>query len=273
MLPHSFKRVYSKSRIASKYLRYYLTASNGKGHGVHSPFVFEFITKILNDSTAYPAYDEIEKSRLSCLGNESTIIVKDLGAGSGQLTSETRTVRSIARHSVKPKKFGQLLYRIVKHYRPSIIVELGTSLGLTTAYLAKANPDGKVISFEGAEEILSVAESIFRDLKLHNIRTITGNFDNTLSPEVDRLSSVDFAFIDGNHRFQPTTQYFTTLLRKTNNSSIIILDDIHWSQEMEEAWKYCKDHPSVTLSMDLFFIGILVFRKEIREKQHFVIRF
>ena len=199
--------------------------------------------------------------------------MQDLGAGSGQFVSDTRTVRSIARHSVKPKRFGQLLYRMVKYYRPSIILELGTSLGITTAYMAKGNPDGKVISFEGAEEVLSVAESIFTELKLQNIRTIRGKFDDTLSPEADRLSSVDFAFIDGNHRREPTIQYFNTLLQKTDNSSIIILDDIHWSKEMEEAWKYCKDHSSVTMSLDLFFIGILVFRKEIREKQHFIIRF
>jgi predicted O-methyltransferase YrrM len=265
--------MYSQLKLAFKYLNYYITASNGKGHGVHSPFVFEFITKVLNDKTVYPPYKKLEEHRLFSLMDETTITVNDLGAGSVQSKSETRTIRSIARYAVKPKKFGQLLYRIVRYYQPSTVVEMGTSLGITTAYLAKANPNGKVYTFEGAEEILSVAKEMFQNLKIENIETIQGNFDHTLLSVIDQLSAVGFAFIDGNHRLQPTIRYFETILSKVNNSSVIILDDIHWSDEMEQAWKYCKNHSSVTLSIDLFFIGILFFRKEIRDKQHYRIRF
>ena len=126
---------------------------------------------------------------------------------------------------------------------------------------------------EGAKEILAFAKKNFLALQLQNIDTIEGNFDNTLSVVTSQLAAINFAFIDGNHRLQPTIQYFETIVSKTDNFSIVILDDIHWSEEMEQAWEYCMNHPAVTLSIDLFFIGILIFRKEIREKQHFVIRF
>jgi predicted O-methyltransferase YrrM len=275
--------MYSKLKTGLKYFNYYFTASNSKGHGIHSPFVFEFVTKILNDKTVYPAYKEVEDLRQQLLKNKAVLNVDDFGAGSTVSKTNQRTIASIAKNAAKPKKFGQLLYRIVKFYQPETILELGTSLGITTSYLAKAKPDAKVITMEGAKEILAVAKDNFRSLQLLNIETIEGNFDETLPIAIKQYqprlndtvgqASIHLSFIDGNHRLQPTIQYFETILPKTNNFSIIILDDIHWSEEMEQAWKYCKDHSSVTLSIDLFFIGILIFRKEIKEKQHFSIRF
>jgi predicted O-methyltransferase YrrM len=265
--------MYSKFQLALKYLQYYFTASSGKGHGIHSPFVFEFITKVLNDKTNYPAYKQVEDLRQQLLKNKKLLSIDDMGAGSTVSKTNQRTIASIAKNAAKTEKFGQLLYRMVKYYQPETILELGTSLGITTSYLAKANPDAKVITLEGAKPVAAIANENFTTLQIPNIEVIEGNFDDTLLPVTGQLSTVDFAFIDGNHRLQPTKKYFETLLLKANNLSIIILDDIHWSREMEQAWQYCKDHSSVTLSIDLFFIGILIFRKEIKGKQHFSIRF
>src|SRR5687768_8553562 len=126
--------IYSRLQLTLKYCQYYLSASNGKGHGIHSPFIFHFITKVLNDKTNYSAYQNVEALREQLLTDKSSIQVKDLGAGSSVDKTSDRTVSQIAKNSAKPKKYAQLLYRIAKTYQPQIIVELGTSLGLTTAY-------------------------------------------------------------------------------------------------------------------------------------------
>jgi predicted O-methyltransferase YrrM len=216
----------------------------------------------------------VEALRRQLLNDHSILNVDDFGAGSTVSKTNQRTVASIARHAAKPAKYAQLLHRIAEFYQPKTILELGTSLGLTTSYLAKAGTNARIITMEGSREILSRAKTNFRALHLNNIEIIEGNFDQTLPSLIARLqSSIDLAFIDGNHRLQPTIQYFETILPKTNNFSILILDDVHWSKEMEQAWTYCKNHSSVTLSIDLFFIGLLVFRSEIKEKQHFAIRF
>jgi len=265
--------MYSSFQLVTKYLHYYFTASNSKGHGMHSPFVFEFITKVLNDKTKYPAYQQVEDLRKQLLKDQTVLTIEDFGAGSTVDKTNQRTISSIAKNAAKPAKFGQLLHRMAKHYQPRTILELGTSLGITTSYLALAKPGKKLITMEGAAAIAETARQNFKSLKLKNVEIVTGNFDDTLSAVIGQLSSVNFVFIDGNHRREPTEKYFNQLLPVTNNDSILIFDDIHWSKEMEQAWETIKQHPSVRCTIDLFFIGIVLFRQEFKEKQHFSVRF
>jgi predicted O-methyltransferase YrrM len=265
--------MYSRLQIIRKFISYYITASNGKGHGIHSPFIFDFIIKVLNDKTDFPEYKKVENLRNQLAQDNRILKVEDFGAGSSSGKSEYRSVSSIAKNAAKPKKFGQLLFRMVKYYQPSAILELGTSLGITTSYLSLARPDARLITMEGSKEIAEKAKQNFLTLELLNTQIKEGNFDKELLSVINQLSSVDFAFIDGNHRLEPTVKYFNQLLEKRNAESIFIFDDIHWSSEMEEAWKKIRDHRAVTCSIDLFFIGIVFFRKEFSEKQHFVIRY
>jgi predicted O-methyltransferase YrrM len=265
--------MYSPLQLTLKYLQYYYTASNGKGHGVHSPFVFEFITKVLNDKRHFYAYDKIEDLRNDLLLDKRVLTINDFGAGSTVSKSNERKVKDIVRSALKPKKFGQLMFRMVDFYHLNTIVELGTSLGITTSYLASGNALGKVYTFEGAGEVAQIAIENFQYLELNNIELIEGNFDEKLPNQLEHIETIDLAFVDGNHRKQPTIHYFEQLLKKADKNSIFIFDDIHWSEEMEEAWKYIQQHSSVTLTIDLFFIGIVFFRNEQKVQQHFSIRF
>ena len=201
------------------------------------------------------------------------LVLKTWGQASVTSKTNQRSVASIAKNAAKPKKFGQLLYRMVKKYQPDTIIELGTSLGITTSYLSIAKPHTKIITMEGSPAIAAAAKENFKELKLDNISLAEGNFDHTLSSVLSDLPPVDFCFIDGNHRQEPTVRYFQQLLPKMGNDSILIFDDIHWSKEMEQAWETIKQHDAVRCSIDLFFIGIVFFRQGFKEKQHFEIRF
>jgi predicted O-methyltransferase YrrM len=265
--------MYSALTLASKYLSYYVTASNGAGHGVHSPFVFDFITNVLNDRRTFYAYQELEKLRHDLLADQTVLTIEDFGAGSAITKSNQRSVSDIARSALKAKKYGQLMFRMVDYYKANTIVELGTSLGITTGYLASGNLKGQVYTFEGARQVAEVAKQNFKQLSLENIALIEGNFDYTLKLFLTKIDKVDFAFIDGNHRKEPTIEYFEQLLSKASENSIFVFDDVHWSEGMEAAWTYIKQHSSVTLTIDLFFIGLVFFRKEQKIAQHFTIRF
>ncbi len=265
--------MYSPLQLVIKYINYYFTASNGRGHGIHSPFVFELVRKVFIDKHEYDDYITIELLRKELLNNKTILQVEDYGAGSRAGLTKQRTVEQIAKSSLKKPKYAKLLYRLVKYLQPNQILELGTSLGITTCYLATAKKGAEVITMEGSTEIAFIAEKNFQQLQLTNIKLVKGNFDETLKPAVSQLSTINFAFIDGNHRKAPTLDYFHQLLTKANTESLFIFDDIHWSKEMEEAWEEIKQYPSVTLTIDLFFIGLVFFRKEQLEKEHFVIRF
>lgn len=263
---------YSAFQLGLKYLVYILSSSNGRGHGTHSPFIFEFITQVLNDPAQYDAYNRVEELRRELLKDKTVLEVEDFGAGVKENKS-FRTVSSIAAGAAKPKKFGQLLYRMVKHYQPRNIVELGTSLGITTSYLSLAAERAEIFTLEGSKEVARIASKNLVGIGAKNVRQVPGNFDETLAPLLSGLGEIDFVFIDGNHRLEPTLDYFRLLLSHIHNHSILVFDDIHWSPGMEKAWKQIQDHEMVRYSVDLFFIGVVFFRKEFKEKQHFQVRY
>ncbi len=254
-------------------MQYYIHASNGKGHGVHSPFVFNFIKQVLNNREEHESYEKIEELRKELLGNGKFIEVEDFGAGSAVIKTNKRAIDKIAASSLKHRKFAQLLHRIVAYYKPAIILELGTSFGTTTAYMASANPAATLYTMEGAASIAEIAQQNFDKLELKNIKLIQGDFQQTLPALFKSLQQIDLAFIDGNHRKVPTLEYFHQLLQRSTGYSILIFDDIHWSPEMEEAWAEIQQHPAVTSPIDLFFIGLVFVNPDFKIQQHFLIRF
>jgi predicted O-methyltransferase YrrM len=276
--------MYSPARLAWKYLHYYFTAANGKGHGIHSPFVFDFVVNVLNDGGAYPAWASIEEVRGRLLRDHRLLTIEDMGAGSahadagahsaGVRSAEARMrkVSDIARRAAKPPKLGQLLFRIAQHYEPATVLELGTSLGLSTAYLAIGAPAARVISIEGSGQVIETAAQNLLTLGLAP-ELVQGNFDEVLEPLLNRIEPVGLAFVDGNHRYEPTLRYFHLLMAQMSAPAVLIFDDIHWSADMERAWAAIRADPRVYMTIDLFFIGLVFLRDEFKVKQDFTVRF
>ena len=220
----------------------------------------------------YRAYAAVENRRRQLLNSPASISVTDFGAGSHTGAGRQRRIADIARTAAKPRHLAQLLFRLVNYFRPATILELGTSLGLTTAYLASADSRHRVITFEGCPNVAAVAHETFTALELRNVEVVVGNIDDTLAPALAALSApIDFAFFDGNHRYEPTLRYFELCQQHRTADSVFVFDDIHWSEDMERAWEAIKAHPDVTLTVDLFYIGLVFFRKN-QPKQHFWLR-
>ena len=265
--------MYSTFELALKYVSYYLKASNGRGHGMHSPFVFDFILHVLNNKKAYHPPAVIEQLRNTYRTDNSYIDMVEMGAGSRTGNAGKKKVSAVAASALKNKKYAQMLFRLVKHYQPATILELGTSLGITTAYMASAHPSARLITVEGNPYIREKALNGFRNLSLDNIESVEGNFDEVLPGILASTSCIDLAYVDGNHKKKPTIDYFAQILKRTGDHSIMVFDDIHWSSEMEEAWNEIKEHPSVMYTIDIFYLGFVFFRKDFKTKQNFCIRF
>lgn len=268
------KSMASRFKFFVRYLRYWLTASNGRGHGIHSPFVFDFIVSVLRGSYKDKnGFHQIEDTRRMLLRSKETIKVKDLGAGSLTDRGNTRKIASIAKNAAKHPRFAQLLFRIICHYKIEQVLELGTSLGLTTRYLALAQPENGVITIEGAPSIASKSTELFKQEGWTNINIRCGAFEDHLPQVLPRLKGRKLIFFDGNHQYAPTIDYFNQALAFAGEEDIFIFDDIHWSEGMENAWQEIKKNQQVACTVDLFFIGLVFFRKEFKEKQEFTIRF
>ncbi len=254
-----------------KSLFLYLSTAQNQ-HGLHSPFVYDLYLKTIRKDNQVPVFQSISAIRAAMLSSYQKIKITDFGAGSKVNQANEREVRDIARHSEKPPRLGRLFYRLIQRFEHKTIFDLGTSLGLTTLYLAAADANSRIVTFEGCPETAAVAQANFEKLKLTNVEIIVGNIDETLPQQVANYQTIDFAFFDANHRYEPTIRYFETCLEKAHESSLFIFDDIHWSKEMEAAWRVIKAHPSVTVTIDLLWVGLVFFRKT-QPKQDFVLRF
>lgn len=258
--------------MIAAYLKYLFRSGNE--HAIHSPFLFELYTNVISRKReSHPDYDDLKDLRKELLSSNEEIEILDLGAGSRVNKSNRRKVKTIARNAEKPARFGKLFHRLVRRFAPSTIVELGTSLGLTTLYLSRSGKNARVITFEGCPETARVARRNFTQCHAENIEVILGNIDQTLPEKLMSLTTgIDFLYVDANHRYEPTVRYFEQCLPFANNESVFIFDDIYWSEEMTRAWGYIKAHPRVSITVDLFWIGLVFFRKE-QAKENFTLRF
>lgn len=265
--------MYTTVQLLLRYVKFYCKASNGKGHGMHSPFVYQFIKEVLNDKKNYPAYAQWGQWRKGLLSNKEIVLLYEMGAGSREGNKKQRTVSSLVKLSSKPPRIAKLLYRIANYYQPGCILELGTSLGLSTAFFSMANPSATVYTIEGMPSLASRASSQLSSWGLKNCQVHQGPFDEVLPLLLETIPVPVMVYVDGNHRKEPTLRYCNWLLEKVSPNCIIIFDDIHWSAEMEEAWELIKADGRVRCTIDLFHLGIVLLREEFREPRHFRVRF
>ena len=250
-----------------EYIKFLFKSTNQ--HGVHSPFVYDLVTKCFYDKTIYKAYKELLEYRTALLSNGQIIEVTDFGSGSKVFKSNSRTIKAIAKTSGTSKKRAELLFRLVKYFKPKHTLELGTSLGIATYAMAMAHENGTVLSLEGCPNISEFTRQNISELNVQNTTIRTGEFDDLLATL--NAHCYDIVFLDGNHSKDATLHYFNILLPKAHNDTVFIFDDIHWSKAMTEAWEHIKKHPKVTVTIDTFFWGFVFFRKE-QVKENFTIR-
>jgi predicted O-methyltransferase YrrM len=259
--------------IIKSYLKFLWKSKNE--HGVHSPFVFDLVTKCFYDKTIYSEYSILKNYRKSLLENKNFIEVTDFGAGSRVFKSNKRQVSKIAKTAGISSKRAELLFRIVRYFQPNQILEIGTSLGLATSALSLGNPKSDITSLEGCSKTLNQCQLQLQSrnfgINIKNVKLTNTEFSSYLKSENLKSTICNLIYFDGNHSKTATLEYFELLLPTITNDSVWIFDDIHWSSEMENAWQIIKNHPKVKVTIDTFQWGIVFFRTE-QEKEHFVIR-
>jgi predicted O-methyltransferase YrrM len=251
------------------FIKYYFKAQNA--HGIHSPFVFDFYNNVFKSKENSDKIDKIERLREKNLSNTEKIEIQDFGAGSRFFKSNKRSVASITKSSSKPLKWATLIAKITKHYNYNKVIELGTSVGFTTAYISQINQNATIYTFEGCPNINSLAKATHHELGISNVNYYEGNINETLPKLLSEIEHVDLVFFDANHQYEPTIQYFEWCLTRAHEKSCFVFDDIYWSEGMKKAWKQIKSHPQVRISLDFFFVGLVFFDPKL-SKQDFTLK-
>lgn len=255
-----------------KYSRYILFSSHKKGHGIHSPFVFNLITKVFRNKIDTGVVCIIEAIRKKMISDHRKIKVTDYGSGSKKMRSNLRKVSEIAKNSAVPRKYGLLLARLSKEYGRSDIIELGTSLGISALYLASGSDETFVHTMEGCPETSKIAEENFRMAERKNIKIYTGTFDELIPSVRNENFTPGVVFIDGDHRKESVLRYFRAISETSDSKTVIVLDDIHDSAAMDEAWEEIKKDGRVSVTVDIFRMG-LVFFNEGMTRSDYIIRY
>jgi predicted O-methyltransferase YrrM len=258
----------SQVLLALRYIKYLFVSKTR--FSVHSPFVFDLLTNVLQSKRAYYSYAKIDKSRAKLLANQSKIEITDLGAGSLVNNKKQKKISDIAKLAAKPDSLGKILFELTNYFQPKNVIELGTSLGMSSLYLYGGCKASNYYTLEGCPETAKVAAKNFLDNGIKDIKIVTGDFKETLPLVISKLDKVDFVFFDGNHQKQPTLDYFYLCLEKATDESVFVFDDIHWSEGMEEAWEEIKKHPKVKVSVDIFWLGLVFFKTD-QVEEHFIL--
>ncbi len=246
------------------FLRYAVRAKTK--YYLHSPFVYQFYLNVI-ENTDNAALENLTLLRRRLRRDASVVKSDDLGTGS----RSTKTIAEIESRVAISARYGKLLYNLVYHFKPAVVLELGTSIGISSSYMALGNAATRVVTIEGAPEIAEVAGRNHRQLQLTNVEVVTGDFSHTLPPVLQNCPTLDFVFFDGNHTSAATLSYFEQCLARAHENSIFVFDDIYWNQEMSLAWEQIKLHPQVTLTLDVYRFGICFFRKDKLAKEDFVL--
>ena len=255
--------------MARRYLAFFAEAKTI--YNIHSPFVYAFVENVLEDQRQYYAFSGIEALRKKLYADKNLISVTDFGAGSRVNNDKQRTIRDIAKSAVSGSWKCQLLFRMILYFKPKTILELGTSLGISTLYLSMADGRSQIYTLEGCPNISAVAKRNFSLFKRKNIILKTGPFSQTLSTILETAQPLDFIFIDGHHSQEATIQYFQQCLPYCHKDTVLVFDDIYWSEGMQQAWLEIKQNSRVTLSIDLFFMGLVFFQEGRQEKEAFAL--
>lgn len=219
--------------------------------------------------------DKIEYKRKELLSSEELITKKYyLARSPDQIKSKEQTgARQVVTSDVCKASKGYrdclLLFKIIRKTDPSICLELGTCLGISASYQAtalKMNKNGKLITIEGHDSLSLLAKKLLSDLGLNNATVVCGRFQDNLETVLTNNQPVSYAFIDGHHNEAATVEYFEMIQKYLSDTSIVIVDDIIWSEGMKNAWSTIKKNKNVKISISQGYMGICVMNKCIKDK-------
>ena len=204
---------------------------------------------------------EIERVRERLLGGSAPLVDGTFGPA-GPLESPV-TIADACKAS-KPAGQALLLYWLAREFRPRTVIELGTNVGISSAYLAaglRETAEARLVTLDASRYKQRIARGIHEELGLGKVAYRQGLFADTLVPALQELPPIDMAFIDGHHLYDATLSYYETVLVHASPRCVFVFDDIRWSEGMERAWAVLSKDGRFRIVADLERMGVCIRRE------------
>lgn len=240
-----------------------------RGYGVHSPFVFNLITKVIEERCSYYSFNDIELIRKQLLFRDEVIPCPDRRRRRKGQMRNCKIGDIVAREAIKPKH-GALLFRLANYFKPQNILQVGTSVGLSTLYLTSYATELRCIALEECPELASVARITFEKAARNPVDLRTGDYRELLSGALNELGMVDFVFFNALSEQQNNAWLFNECMKQAHDGSVFVFEGIKTSRKMRELWEYIGGHPDVTVTVDLYSMGIVFFNKKLHKRNYIV---
>ena len=250
-----------------KYLIHQFNLKHRHGHGIHSPYLFEFVNGVIYNDIRTEVPGWLTALHRQLRRERAMLTATGPGAPSTVKGGPQRSVRSFVKGSSVSLKYGALLFRISRWFRPGVILELGTGLGISTLYLSAGSPGIPVHTIEGISERADFSEGLFKRSSLTTVKVHVGEIEEVLESLAGEVKGRMLVFVDGNHRFDPTIGYLKWILGQAGAESVVVMDDLYWSKEMARAWHEIISWPEVRMSIDLYQMGVLLLRTDLNKTE------
>lgn len=249
-----------------QWLRYYFGAKTI--YNLHSTFETQAAQVMLEDRRNFYVFSFAKMLRGQLTSNALVVEYDDLGAPSMAMSGKKRSLGKIARHTAVNPETGKRLFRLVQWLKPQTMLELGAGLGVSTLYQAAAARNSIFIALEGQTALAARTAQHIREYGFDKVTVRAGLFKDTLPEALRSLQKLDYLFIDGDHRYEAVKANFYSCQPFFTENAVVVIADIHWSEGMLKAWHELRQSKGVSLSIDLYDIGILFFRNGQKQAQH-----
>jgi hypothetical protein len=227
-----------------------------KGYGVHSPFVYDLITQVIEEKCYFYAYRNISLIRLQLLQNEQFVHYK----------GKRITVKKALRRYGISKKEGELLFRLTNYFKPHTILCIGSSLGLIPLYLTRYDSTVQCITLESEPDFANQAMCFLRREENPSLQIQIGSISETVPESIVQFQRIDCIYINKNVEINDLEVIFTQCFPYVHDTAFCVLAGIRSSKEKYHYWKQLCQHPNVTVTIDLFYTGILFFKPDLHKR-------
>ena len=239
-------------------------ARHHRGHGIHSPFLFRLITEVVENRTSLPEYKIFKGLKSYVLDLLDGFSEPSLSNIYHQFKVPSSNPHQLYRKIELPLRYSKVVFRLIREFKPSSVVYYGPSLGASLVIIAMANNDNHIYQFINDAACELVSKELLKDSAISNVHFFQEN----------EVPSVDHEFVVINYPGNPVVSQNMAqkCLHVHGDDDVLIIRGIHESKEMEVIWRELIASESVRVSLDLFEIGIALFRKGL-QKENFIQRF